>query len=58
MVLASLYAYSLATKTLIIDIPTMALTHGLLNAFGFVTCSLLAWIAALPPHIRRRSRGL
>jgi hypothetical protein len=43
MVLASLYAYSLATKTLIIDIPTMALTHGLLNSFGFVTCSLLAW---------------
>lgn len=43
MVLASLYAYSLATKTLIIDIPTMALTHGLLNAFGFVTCTLLAW---------------
>lgn len=43
MILASLYAYSLATKTLIIDIPTMALTHGLLNSFGFVTCSLLAW---------------
>jgi hypothetical protein len=43
MVLACLYAYSLATKILIIDIPTMALTHGLLNAFGFVTCSLLAW---------------
>lgn len=43
MVLACLYAYSLATKTLIIDIPTMAMTHGLLNAFGFVTCSLLAW---------------
>jgi hypothetical protein len=21
----------------------MALTHGLLNAFGFVTCTLLAW---------------
>ena len=43
MVLACLYAYSLATKTLIIDIPTMALTHGLLNAFGFVTCTLVAW---------------
>jgi hypothetical protein len=43
MVLACLYAYSLPTKTLIIDIPTMALTHGLLNAFGFVTCSLIAW---------------
>ncbi|HEU0253805.1 MAG TPA: YndJ family protein [Pyrinomonadaceae bacterium] len=43
MVLAGLYAYSVATKTLIIDIPTMAMTHGLLNAFGFVTCSLIAW---------------
>lgn len=43
MVLACLYAYSLPTNTLIIDIPTMAMTHGLLNAFGFVTCSLLAW---------------
>lgn len=43
MVLASLYAYSRPTKTLIIDIPTMAMTHGLLNAFGFVTCSLVAW---------------
>lgn len=43
MVLAGLYAYSLPTHTLIIDIPTMAMTHGLLNAFGFVTCSLLAW---------------
>src|ERR1044072_4902066 len=43
MVLACLYAYSLAMKTLIVNIPTMAMTHGLLNAFGFVTCSLLAW---------------
>src|ERR1044072_2513634 len=43
MVLACLYAYSLATHTLIITIPGMAMTHGLLNAFGFVTCSLFAW---------------
>lgn len=43
MVLACLYAYSLPMKLLIINIPTMALTHGLLNAFGFVACSLLAW---------------
>jgi len=42
-VLACLYAYSLATHTLIITIPGMAMTHGLLNAFGFVTCSLLVW---------------
>lgn len=43
MVLACLYAYSIVTYTLIIRIPTMAMTHGLLNAFGFVTCSLIAW---------------
>jgi hypothetical protein len=43
MVLACLYAYSIASKTLILTIPTMAMTHGLLNAFGFVTCSLIAW---------------
>jgi hypothetical protein len=43
MVLACLYAYSLPMKILIIDIPTMALTHGVLNAFGFVGCSLIAW---------------
>ncbi|MEN3328184.1 MAG: hypothetical protein V7638_2991 [Acidobacteriota bacterium] len=43
MVLACLYAYSLATHTLILTIPGMAMTHGLLNAFGFVTCSLLVW---------------
>src|SRR5215217_1314965 len=43
MGLACLYAYSVATRTLILDIPTMAITHGLLNAFGFVSCSLFAW---------------
>jgi YndJ-like protein len=48
MVLACRYAYSLATKTLIIDIPTMAMTHGLLNAFGFTACSLLAWTIVSP----------
>jgi hypothetical protein len=43
MVLACLYSYSLVAKILILDIPTMAMTHGLLNAFGFATCSLLVW---------------
>lgn len=43
MVLASLYSYSLVAHVLILRIPTMAMTHGLLNAFGFATCSLLAW---------------
>ncbi len=48
MVLACLYAYSIVTHTLIIRIPTMAMTHGLLNAFGFVTCSLIAWSIVTP----------
>ena len=43
---ACVYAYSLVAQTLILTIPAMAVTHGLLNAFGFVGCSLLAW--ALP----------
>jgi len=53
MVLACLYAYSLATHTLILTIPTMALTHGLLNAFGFVTCSLVAWSQIAPQKIEQ-----
>ena len=51
MVLACLYAYSLPMKILIIDIPTMALTHGILNAFGFVACSLLAWLVHEPAQL-------
>jgi len=43
MLLACLYSYSLVAHILILRIPTMAMTHGLLNAFGFATCSLLAW---------------
>lgn len=43
MVLACLYAYSIVARILILRIPTMAMTHGLLNAFGFTVCSLLAW---------------
>ncbi len=52
MLLACLYAYSLATHTLILTIPRMAMTHGLLNAFGFVTCSLFAWSQVAPPRVR------
>jgi YndJ-like protein len=52
MVLASLYAYSLPMKILIINIPTMAFTHGLLNAFGFVACSLLAWTIVTSEDMR------
>lgn len=51
MIFACLYAYSLATQTLILTIPQMAMTHGLLNAFGFVTCSLIAWSQIAPRRI-------
>lgn len=44
MVLATLYAYSIVTQTLILNIPQMAKTHGLLNSFGFALCGLLAWL--------------
>jgi len=43
MVLACLYSYSLVARKLIIDIPQMAMTHGLINAFGFALCGLVGW---------------
>jgi hypothetical protein len=43
MVLACLYAYSLVANTVILDIPQMAMTHGILNAFGFALCGLIGW---------------
>jgi len=43
MVLACLYAYSIVTKIVIVDIPQMAMTHGILNSFGFTLCGLIAW---------------
>lgn len=43
MVLACAYAYSIVFHKLIIDIPQMAMTHGVANAFGFSLCGLLAW---------------
>lgn len=45
MCLACAYAYSIVTKTVILDIPQMAMTHGLVNAFGFALCGLIAWAA-------------
>jgi len=51
MVLAILYAFSLATNTLILTIPTMAMTHGILNAFGFVACSLFVWSRIAPKEL-------
>jgi hypothetical protein len=43
MALACVYAYSIVFKKLIIDIPQMATTHGIANAFGFALCGLVAW---------------
>ena len=51
MVLATLYAYSLASQTLILTIPMMAKTHGILNAFGFVTCNLFVWSRIAPKEL-------
>lgn len=52
MTLASLYAYSIVTKKLIIDIPQMAMTHGIINAFGFALCGLLAWSLLRPEEVK------
>ena len=43
MTLASIYAYSIVANKLIIDIPQMALAHGIINALGFSLCGLVAW---------------
>jgi hypothetical protein len=48
MVLASVYAYSILSKRLIVDIPQMAMTHGIINAFGFALCGLVAWSFVKP----------
>ena len=44
MALAGVYAYSIVFQKLIVDIPQMTMTHGLLNAFGFSLCGLAAWV--------------
>jgi hypothetical protein len=51
MALACAYAYSIVTRTVILDIPTMAMSHGLLNAFGFATFGLLVWSVVEPGAI-------
>jgi hypothetical protein len=43
MLLACAYAYSIVFHKLIIDIPQMAMTHGVANAFGFSLCGLVGW---------------
>jgi YndJ-like protein len=48
MVLACAYAYSIVFNRLIIDIPQMAMTHGIANAFGFALCGLVGWSIVKP----------
>ena len=43
MILAGLYAYSIVFQKLIVDIPQMAMTHGVINAFGFALCGFAGW---------------
>ncbi|HEV2912484.1 MAG TPA: YndJ family protein [Pyrinomonadaceae bacterium] len=53
MVLACLYAYSIVAGRLIINIPQMAMLHGVANALGFSLCGLIAW-----SFVRPRARTL
>ena len=55
MVLATAYAYSIVTHKLIIDIPQMAMTHGLINAFGFTLCGLAAWSLIVNSQTQRHA---
>jgi hypothetical protein len=47
MALAGVYAYSIVFHKLIVDIPQMAMTHGVINALGFALCGLVAWVLLL-----------
>lgn len=53
MVLAIAYAYSIVFHTLIVDIPQMAKTHGVINAFGFAFCGLVAWVLVVKQSRRQ-----
>jgi hypothetical protein len=44
MIMACVYAYSQVAHRVILSIPQMAFTHGVLNAVGFALCGLLAWV--------------
>lgn len=57
MVLACIYAYSIAARRLIISIPQMAMFHGVANALGFSLCGLIAW-SFIRPQARSPAPGL
>lgn len=50
MILACLYAYSVTTQKVILTIPQMSYTHGILNAVGFAFCGLLGWVVVHIHH--------
>lgn len=59
MTLAAVYAIGVALGESWIAIPTMARTHGVLNALGFSFCGAVAWLLAsrradVPGHISGR----
>ncbi len=54
MALACAYAYSIVFHKLIIDIPQMAMTHGVANAFGFSLCGLLGWSFVVSGRVEKR----
>lgn len=54
MALACAYAYSIVFHQLIIDIPQMAMTHGVANAFGFSLCGLVGWCFVLKVRTKAR----
>jgi hypothetical protein len=57
MSLATIYAYSIVARKLIVNIPQMATTHGVANAFGFALCGLVAW-AIVRPISRAAAPGI
>ena len=57
MTLAAVYAIGVAAGESWIQIPTMARTHGLLNAFGFSFCGAGAWLLATRAKAPATTRG-
>lgn len=53
MALAMVYAYSIVFNKLLVDIPEMAMMHGIANAFGFALCGLIAWSLINHPNPQR-----
>jgi hypothetical protein len=57
MILACFYAYSIVARRLLINIPQMAMFHGVANALGFSLCGLIAW-CFVRPEARSAQPGL